>query len=124
MILHSGRTKKMSLFVWRMKLSIISLFILSIYVPFTLSQDPGFGSASYVLIIGVDGLSSAYFNSTSTHPNLDKLISTGASSMQARVSFPSESKPNWEAVLASGGFYQNITKTKLLQSNFYLFIIF
>lgn len=81
------------------------VFLLSICIQSTVSQDPGFGSASYVLIIGVDGLSSSYFNSTSVHPNLDKLISTGASSMQARVSFPSDSKPNWEAVLASGGLF-------------------
>merc|ERR1712137_415053 len=66
-------------------------------------SSPGYASASHVLVIGIDGLSSSYFNSSSGHPNLDKLIATGASSLQARVSVPSQSKPNWAAVLASGG---------------------
>jgi len=87
-----------------MRCSLLCLVILFVYLGISNGQsEPGYNSASYVLIIGIDGLSSYYFNSSSVHPNLDKLVSTGASSSTARVSLPSQSKPNWEAVIASGG---------------------
>jgi len=63
----------------------------------------GYGSAKYVLMVGIDGLGSNYFNSSSVHPNLDSLILSGSSSMIARNNFPTDSKPNWAAVLSGAG---------------------
>lgn len=64
---------------------------------------PGFGTAQYVLVIGASGLGSQYFNNVS-HPNINTLMTSGASSLQARDTLPTESKPNWAAVLSGGGW--------------------
>ena len=65
-------------------------------------STPGFGTAKYIAVIGASGLGSQYFNSAS-HPNINNLITGGASSLQARDTLPTDSKPNWAAVLSGGG---------------------
>lgn len=69
----------------------------------SVSDLPGYQSASHVLVIGISGLGSNYFNNASKHPTLDALVGNGTSSFTARAALPTQSKPNWATVLSSGG---------------------
>lgn len=58
--------------------------------------------AQRVVIIGLDGLSVEGFNTAKT-PNIDKLFSKGALSINTRAVMPSVTLPNWTSHLTSGG---------------------
>lgn len=75
---------------------------LKIILAFCLLLGTGFTYAQRVVIIGLDGLSVEGFHTAKT-PNLDKLFSKGALSINTRAVMPSVTLPNWTSHLTSGG---------------------
>lgn len=72
-----------------MRLLLLSLFALSVH-------------AQRVMVIGIDGLSTAAFRNARL-PHLRALQSRGASTLEARGVMPTVSSPNWASMLMGAG---------------------
>ncbi len=77
-----------------------------------------FVPVKHVVVIGFDGLSPDGIENAQT-PNFDKIISEGASSMQARSVLPSSSSTNWASmIMAAGPEQHGITSNNWEKNNF------
>eukprot|EP00128_Syssomonas_multiformis_P018253 Colp12_sorted_trinity150504_noHs@22987 len=69
-------------------------------------EGPGFNSAKYVLIIGIDGLGSYYLEhkpESLSIPNIEFLRKTGSWTYHTRAVLPTVSAPNWGSILSGAG---------------------
>lgn len=77
---------------------LIILFVL-MYLP---SRQTDAQSPSYVLLIGIDGMTAEGLRQAST-PHIDSIIRQGVISWNTRCVMPSVSAPNWAAILSGAG---------------------
>ena len=61
-------------------------------------QQPGFGAAKRVVVIGIDGCRADLIGSA-VAPTLQRLVAKGASTTSARALLPTLSLPNWSGIL-------------------------
>ncbi len=61
-------------------------------------QAPTSADIEHVLVIGIDGLSSAGIRQAAT-PTLDSLVNHGASTLEAQAVLPTSSSPNWASMI-------------------------
>eukprot|EP01137_Pigoraptor_chileana_P002330 Opistho-2@41013 len=72
------------------------------------AHRPGFASAEFALVIGIDGLGGEYLHpsrlpSNVSLPNFEVLKSTGTWTYHSRSVMPTISKPNWAGIIAGAG---------------------
>ena len=84
-----------------MKRRMLSLFlamlmVVSMLAGIALPASAADRPVEHVVVIGLDGAGCLYNAST---PNIDKLMSTGASSMDCLVNYPTISGVNWASML-------------------------
>lgn len=85
-----------------MRLLLILLGLLISLLGGCQSPDTPSAVANHLVVIGVDGLSPDGIRQTKT-PHLDRLMVTGAHTLQARAVLPSSSSPNWASMLMGAG---------------------
>lgn len=72
--------------------------MLGIALLFSCGSDGQKQLAKHVIIIGVDGMSPDGIRNAET-PNMDEMMASGASSMEARGVLPTVSSPNWASLI-------------------------
>jgi predicted AlkP superfamily pyrophosphatase or phosphodiesterase len=60
------------------------------------------GAARHVVVVGVDGLGSHYFDGAAA-PVMRRLMKEGAWTLKARAVFPTVSAPNWASIIMGAG---------------------